>query len=80
VKGERVRIYGNEALAESSCASAQNAFRLSVSRLPLNFFPMYAAGDTAFVANGEQIVAHGGMSVHELIVPFIQISYLSNQQ
>jgi len=80
MKGERVRIYGNEALAESSCASAQNAFRLSVSRLPLNFFPMYAAGDTAFVANGEQIVAHGGMSVHELIVPFIQISYLSNQQ
>jgi hypothetical protein len=80
LKGERVRIYGNEALAESSCDSTQNAFRLSVSGLPMNFFPMYAAGDTAFVASGEQIVAHGGMSVHELIVPFIQISCLSDHQ
>ena len=80
VKGERVRIYANETLAESSCGTTPNAFRMNISGLPPNFLPMFAAADTAFVADGEQIVAHGGMSVDELIVPFIRVTYLSKPE
>ena len=73
LKGERVRIYGNEALAADLCTSNPSAFRLSIPGLPANYLPVFAAGRTAFVQTGERIVAHGGMSVEELIVPFIKV-------
>lgn len=74
LRGERVRIYSNETLAEHSCASMPQAFRLKIAGLPSNFLPMFAAGDSAFVTNGEHIVAHGGMSIDELVVPFIKVN------
>jgi PglZ domain len=74
LRGERVRIYNNETLAEHSCASLPQAFRSSIAGLPSNFLPMFAAGDSAFVTTGEHIVAHGGMSIDELIVPFIKVN------
>ena len=77
LRGERVRAYTNETLAESSCASMPNAFRSNIPGLPSDFLPMFANRDTAFVAKGEHIVAHGGMSIEELIVPFIRITSVS---
>jgi hypothetical protein len=74
LRGERVRIYNNETLAEHSCAAMPQAFRSNIAGLPPNFLPMFAAGDSAFVTNGEHIVAHGGMSIDELIVPFIKVN------
>jgi len=77
LKGERVRIYGNEALAANLCTSNPRAFRLNIPGLPANYLPVFATGRTAFVQTGERIVAHGGMSVEELIVPFIKVSLVS---
>lgn len=72
VKGERVRTYRNETLA-SSVPKATDAFQFVGQGLPLDFLPLYANGRGAFVPFGQQIVAHGGMSVEELIVPFVKI-------
>ncbi len=77
LNGERVRIYGNETLAANLCASNPRAFRLNIPGLPANYLPVFATGRTAFVQTGERIVAHGGMSVEELIVPFIKVSLVS---
>jgi hypothetical protein len=30
------------------------------------------------VPEGEQVVVHGGVSVEELIVPFVKVSYLGD--
>lgn len=43
--------------------------------IPANFMPLFAGGRTAFVPDGEQVVVHGGVSVEELIVPFVKVSY-----
>lgn len=72
VKGERVRTYRNETLAASVPANL-DAFQFGGPGLPSDFLPLYASGRGAFVPAGHQVVAHGGMSVEELIVPFVKI-------
>lgn len=64
VKGERVRTYRNETLAGSVPADI-DAFAFCGPGLPPDFLPLYASGRGAFVPNGQQVVAHGGMSVEE---------------
>lgn len=72
LKGERVRTYRNETLAASVPADI-DAFQFGGAGLPPDFLPLYASGRGAFVPAGHQVVAHGGMSVEELIVPFVKI-------
>jgi hypothetical protein len=76
-KGERVRIYRSEALAADSASSIPSAFRQDSAGLPANYLPLFAAGRTAFVPQGERVVVHGGLSIEELIVPFVKVSYAS---
>ena len=59
-------------LAESVPAGI-DAFPFGGPGLPPDFLPLYASGRGAFVPAGHQVVAHGGMSVEELIVPFVKI-------
>lgn len=72
VRGERVRTYRNEALA-ASVPPEIDAFRFDSPGLPPDFLPLYAGSRGAFVPRGERIVAHGGASVEELIIPFVKI-------
>jgi len=73
LRGERVRTYRSETLA-SSVPAEIDAFRFDSPGLPPDFLPLYAGTRGAFVPKGDQIVAHGGISVEELIVPFIKIN------
>ena len=73
LKGERVRTYRSETLAASVPAEI-DAFRFDNPGLPTDFLPLYARTRGAFIPKGDQIVAHGGISVEELIVPFIKIN------
>lgn len=72
VRGERVRTYRSDALAALAPAE-MDAFRFDIPGLPPDFLPLYAGARGAFVPKGDQIVAHGGISVEELIVPFVKI-------
>lgn len=73
VRGERVRTYRSESLA-ASVPPEIDAFRFDSAGLPPDFLPVYADTRGAFVPKGDQIVAHGGASVEELIVPFAKIT------
>lgn len=73
LKGERVRTYRNATLADS-VPSEIDAFRFHNPGLPADFLPLYACTRGAFIPKGDQIVAHGGISVEELIVPFIKVN------
>jgi hypothetical protein len=76
LRGERVRTYRTESLASSTSADL-DAFRLNIAGLPSDFLPLFAGTGRAFVTRGEQIVAHGGLSVEELLVPFVNVSFVS---
>ena len=75
-RGERVRAYRSEALLAESANACAGTIRLNIAGLPTNFMPLFAGGRTAFVPVGEQVVVHGGMSVEELVVPFVKVSYV----
>jgi hypothetical protein len=75
-RGERVRVYRSESLRADSIATYSNTVKLDIAGLPANFMALFAGGRTAFVTDGEQVVVHGGVSVEELIVPFVKVKYL----
>ena len=73
-RGERVRVYRGELLRADSARQFPGTTRLDFPALPPDFLPLFAAGRTAFALQGEALVAHGGISVEELIVPFVKVS------
>ena len=73
IRGERVRTYRSETLANESAAANSNTYRIDLAGLPSNFMPIFAAGRTAFMQQGELAVVHGGISIEELIVPFVKV-------
>lgn len=79
LRGERVRVYRSDALA-ASVPEDIDAFRLDLAGLPPDFLPLYAGTRGAFVSQGDQVVAHGGISVEELIVPFVKVSVENEKQ
>ena len=48
---------------------------MDIAGLPAGYMPLFAGGRTAFVPVGEQVVVHGGISVEELLVPFVKVKY-----
>lgn len=76
-RGERVRTYRSEAVIAETAAVNPGTFRLDVAGLPANFMPLFAGGRGAFVPKETQVVVHGGISVEELIVPFVKVSYVN---
>jgi len=77
LRGERVRTYRSEALIAETAAAYPETFRLDVAGLPSNFMTLFAGGRGAFVPKDDQVVVHGGVSVEELIVPFVKVSYVN---
>ncbi|TXI98766.1 MAG: BREX-3 system phosphatase PglZ, partial [Aquabacterium sp.] len=75
-RGERVRVYRSESLLAKSAAANANSVHLDIAGLPAGYMPLFAGGRTAFVPDGEQVVVHGGISVEELIVPFVKVKYV----
>lgn len=75
-RGERVRTYRSEALIAETVAAYPDTFRIDIAGLPSTFMPLFAGGHGAFVPKDEQVVVHGGVSVEEVIVPFVKVSYV----
>jgi hypothetical protein len=73
VRGERVRIYPNELLREQVRQRFSGALKWPPIGLPEYYLALLAPDRKAFVPNGECLVSHGGITIEELIVPFIQI-------
>lgn len=75
LKGERVRVYRSELLRSESCAGLATTGGFTIGSLPNDYLPVFARSGQAFVAGGERIVAHGGASVEEMLVPFVKVSF-----
>jgi hypothetical protein len=74
VKGERVRIFANEMLRAATASKFETAIPWPPVGLPDQFFPLLAPGRFAFIPNGKTTVAHGGITIEEVIVPFVRIA------
>jgi len=73
-RGERVRVYRAALLRADSASQFPGTIAMDVPALPPDFLPLFAGGRAAFATKGEHLVAHGGLSVEELIVPFVKVS------
>ncbi|HAU4356908.1 BREX-3 system phosphatase PglZ [Klebsiella grimontii] len=76
-RGERVRIYNNPSLRDSSTANYQDSVIVwpgPEMGLPKGTYPLLACSDKAFKSKGDVVVGHGGISLHEAIVPFIIVN------
>lgn len=72
-KGERVRFYKNETLMMVAEEGIDGVKHWTPIGLPPNLHPLFSAANTSFLEKGEFAVSHGGPSIEEVIVPFIQI-------
>jgi hypothetical protein len=73
-KSMRVRIYENAQLAENAKNKVLSAIRWPEENVGSKFSVLLSQGLTAFNNRGETSISHGGISLEEVIVPFIHIT------
>ncbi len=77
-RGERTRVYQTETLRDEWFnkieTNSNSAIRWPQSGLPSDYWAIVMAERKAFVSNDHRIVGHGGISIEEVIVPYIKIS------
>jgi hypothetical protein len=78
LRGERVRIYSDETLRASVAARFPEALLWKPIGLPEDFLPLLAPRRQAFSLTGQRTVAHGGITLEELIVPFVRVVGVAN--
>ncbi|WP_338472807.1 BREX-3 system phosphatase PglZ [Niallia sp. XMNu-256] len=71
-KGERVRIYSDRTLYADSLSKV-DAIPWSNIGLPDDYYVLLSQYGEAFVSKGEKVVTHGGISLEEVIVPFVKV-------
>ena len=73
VRGERVRVYSNERLRRHIAETVPAAAPWPGDGLPPRYLPLLAPDRRAFVLEGERVVAHGGVCLEEVVVPFVRV-------
>lgn len=73
IRGERVRVYPSEELRSNIMSKFSFAKEWNPIGLPKDYYPLVAEKRDAFIKNGDRIVGHGGISIEEVIVPFVKI-------
>lgn len=73
LRGKRVHIYRRAALRRRAAEEVPNARPWAPWGLPEDYLPLLAPGRSAFVRDGERVVAHGGASLEEVVVPLVRI-------
>ncbi len=73
IRGERARVYSDTLLRAQVAERYPGALEWPDTGLPRDYLPLLAPGRTAFVPVGERPVTHGGVSLEELVVPFVRI-------
>jgi hypothetical protein len=73
LRGERARIYSDSVLRSRVKESFPLSLEWEPVGLPEDFLALLASNRKAFTAEGKRVVSHGGISVEEVIVPFIAV-------
>lgn len=72
-RSQRVRVYPSTILRDQTAKNYAGSILWEPYGLPEKYYPLLAPGRQAFINKGERIVTHGGITIEELVVPFVQI-------
>ena len=70
----RVALFDNSALAQEFADQHDLCFFYTKS-LPPDYCPVYQTGNRLFASKGSVQLSHGGLSIEELIVPFVEVKH-----
>jgi len=68
----RVALFDNPQLAVDF-AQQHGAYTFWTKMLPVTLQPVYLPGNQLFAPAGQTFISHGGLSIEEVIVPFIEV-------
>ena len=72
-RAERVRVFRDFRARRKIKEQFPNAVEWPTIGLPENYFALLASPRQAFVNKNDRIVCHGGITIEEVIVPFVKI-------
>jgi hypothetical protein len=72
-RGERVHIFFDEKLRTKTKNDFVGSIEWPSLGLPDDYFPLVAPAGKAFKSAGSVTVGHGGISLQEIVVPFVKI-------
>jgi hypothetical protein len=72
-RGERAHVFNDELTRADVAKEYTSAIEWPQIGLPDDWRVLLAPGRGAFVPKGKHTVAHGGISMEEVIVPFVKI-------
>ncbi len=73
LRGERVRIYSDLSLRTKCKMSFPDSLEWPSIGLPEDYYALIAPSRAAFIRKDDVIVSHGGISIEEVIAPFIEV-------
>ncbi len=73
LRGQRVRVYSDPILRAQVKERFPDSLEWPPVGLPEEYFALIAPNRVAFVRKSEVLVCHGGISLEELLVPYVQI-------
>jgi hypothetical protein len=73
-RGERVHVFPHALTRDNVCKAYPGSMAWPSVGLPGDYLPLIAPGRRAFIRPDTRTVAHGGISIEEVIVPFVHIS------
>jgi hypothetical protein len=76
-KASRVRIYQSEALRDRAVDKTESSLAWTPKGLPNDLYCLFAPYRGCYHPVGKKIVAHGGISLEEVMVPFVKINWTS---
>jgi len=72
-RGERARIYSDPTLRADVAPKFPSAIPWKPMGLPSDFLPLLSGDRSAFIPDGQRTVAHGGVTLEEVVVPFVRL-------
>lgn len=72
-RGERARVYSTQDLRSQIAIGMPDTFQWPPVGLPEGYYPLLAKGHGAFCQENSTIIGHGGISLEEVLVPFVKI-------
>lgn len=74
-KGERVRIYDDQAIRQRTEQEYSEVSQVWNSNfLPKKFYPLIAKENFSFIKKDDKMVSHGGTHIEEIFVPFVKVT------
>jgi hypothetical protein len=72
-RGERAHVFDNDLVRSNTHDEYPGTILWPPTGLPEDYLPLLAAARGAFVTQGQRRITHGGISLEEVVVPFVTI-------